>query len=189
MATRQSVTPVTIPSEHLGINPQDRVHVFIDASNLLGMLRSINMKIDFKKFLKFLRSETRLVRAGYYALMRDDMGETATRVIDMIEYAGFDVYRKWGQEFQEQQGHYRFRGSVVPEMTVAMIAACEGGIDHIVLITGDGEMLAAADAVKQREVRLTIVGREETASNDLRRICDSFVDITSLPPSIFMDAA
>lgn len=169
----------------LGVNPLDRVHVFIDATNLLGMQRVIERKIDFKLFMKFLKEQTRLVRASYFVLQREGMTDSANKVIDMIEYAGFDVFRKWGNEFQEAGGQYRFRGSIIPELTVAMIDAAEEGADHIILISGDGEMYAAVEACKRREARVTIVGVENTLSDDMRRTCDSFVELTSLEPAGF----
>jgi uncharacterized LabA/DUF88 family protein len=173
------------PSGVLGVNPLDRVQVFIDAAHLMGMLRRMNMKLDYKIFMKFLKEETRLIRAHYYVLLREDMEETAMKVIDLIEYAGFDVYRKWGREVQEGAGHYRFRGSVVPEMTVGMIDAAENDADHIILIGGDGELYAGMEAVKARGARFTVVGRQDSLSNDLRRGCDAFVDIATLPKDIF----
>lgn len=169
----------------LGVNPQDRLHVFIDATNLLGMQRTINRKIDFKLFMKYLKDNTRLVRASYYALLRDSMGEAAIRVIDMIEYAGFDVYRKWGYDVQETSGQYRFRGSIIPELTVAMVNASIEGADHIILISGDGDMYAAVQAAKDRETRVTVVGVEAALSDEVRRACDSFVELSSLESAGF----
>jgi uncharacterized LabA/DUF88 family protein len=167
----------------LGTNPQDRVHVFIDAQQLIGMQRVINKKIDLKKFMSFFKTETRLIRASYFVLMREDLSEGARNVIDMCEYAGFDVVRKWGSEFQEANGQYRFRGSVVPEMTVAIIDAAEAGAEHIVLLSGDGDMFAAVEAAKQREARVTVLGIENTVSDDLRRACDAFVEFSALEPA------
>jgi uncharacterized LabA/DUF88 family protein len=193
MATRPATlkpktTRISPKEDFLKVNKQDRVHVFIDATNLLGMLRTINKKIDFKLFIKFLQEHTRLVRASYFALMREDMDQRAENVIDMIEFAGFEVYRKWGREFQENGGHYRFKGSIIPEMTAAMVTAAYNDIDHVILISGDGELLAAAEAVKERQVRLTLIGLEHAMSEDLRRTCDSFIDLQSLQGSgIFFD--
>lgn len=182
--TLRGPTKVT-PDNLLGVNKQDRVHVFIDATNLLGMCRVIDRKVDFKLFMAYLKRETRLVRASYFAAMREGMSESAEKVIDMIEYAGFDVVRKWGTEFQEAGGQYKFRGSIIPEMTVAMIDAADNGADHIIVISGDGELYAGIDAAKQREARVTIIGVEENLSDDLRRACDSFVDLRSLEPAGF----
>lgn len=178
------VRPKTKPNL-LGVNPQDRVHVFIDATNLLGMQRTINRKIDFKKMMLYLKENTRLVRASYYALLNDNMTDVATRVIDMIEYAGFDVYRKWGYDVQESSGHYRYRGSIIPELTVAMITAAQEGAEHIILISGDGDMYAAVQAVKERETRITVIGVETALSDEVRRACDSFVELSSLEPAGF----
>jgi uncharacterized LabA/DUF88 family protein len=189
MAASRVATRMTPKEDFLGINKQDRVHVFIDATNLLGMLRTMNRKIDFKLFIKFLKDQTRLVRASYFVLMREDMDPRAESAIDMFEFAGFDVVRKWGREFQEAGGHYRFKGSIIPEMSVGMVEAVMDGIDHIVLISGDGELLAAAEAVKRNHARLTLMGLEKTMSEELRRTCDSFVELANLEHAgFFYDA-
>lgn len=178
--------PETDLSPNLGIHKSDRVHVFIDALNLMGMLRSMNRRLDYKLFIAFLKEETRLVRAHYFALLREDMPDSrATGVIDMIEYSGFDVMRKYGREVHEREGAYRFRGTIVPEMTVAMIDAAENGADHLIVISGDGEFFAGIQAAKARGVRITLLSQESSTSDDIRRECDAFIDIESLPDSLF----
>lgn len=172
------------PVNYLGVNRRDRVQVFIDAANLMGMLRMSSLKLDYKLFMSFLKDQTRLVRASYYVLMREEMTPEAERVIDLIEYSGFDVIRKWGNEFQDSAtGHFRYRGSVIGEMTVGMLEAADNGVDHLIMISGDNEMLAAVEATKQRNARVTIIGIADSVSNNLRRSCDSFVDLTSLKPA------
>ncbi len=182
-----SVNPDTKPfvSEVLGVNSQDRVHVFIDAANMMGMLRSMGKKLDYKMFLAFLKEETRLVRASYFVVLREDMDKRATGVIDMIEYAGFEVIRKWGHEVQDQGGYFRFKGTVTPEMTVALLDAADAGIDHIVVLTGDGDFYAGVEGAKQRGARVTLLSLAGSTSDDLIRSCDSFVEFDKLPEELF----
>ena len=181
-----AIKPVSPNPDYLRINPIDRVHVFIDGNNLMGMLRYLQLKLDYKRFMLFLRSQTRLVRAHYFALMREDMPKESTGVIDMIEYAGFEVVRKYGREAAvEGTGNFRFRGSVVPEMTVSMIEAALGGCDHAIIVSGDGELYSGIEAMKTKGTRVTVIGIKESMSDDLRRSCDSFIDIETLPKEIF----
>jgi uncharacterized LabA/DUF88 family protein len=181
-----SIKPVSPNPDYLHVNPVDRVHVFIDGNNLMGMLRYLDLKLDYKRFMLFLRSQTRLVRAHYFALMRDDMPAASTGVIDMIEYAGFEVVRKYGKEAPiEGTSNFRFRGSVIPEITVSLIEAALNGCEHAVIISGDGELYSAVEAAKTKGTRITLIGIKESTSDDLRRSCDSFIDIESLPKEIF----
>lgn len=180
----RSTGPIGL-GETLGIHKKDRVHVFIDALNLMGMLRSMQKKLDYKLFMAFLKTDTRLVRANYYAVLRDDAPESAHNVIDMIEYGGFNVYRKVTREVQERDGAYRFRGSIVPEMTVGLIDAAENGADHIVLVTGDGELISGIEAAKARGARVTLLSEADSTSDDIRRKCDDFFPFENLPERLF----
>lgn len=178
---------VSPTKNYLGANPQDRVHVFIDAMNMMGMFRQADKRLDFTAFLDFLREQTRLVRCSYYVLLREGIGEKAERTIDMMEYAGYDVNRKWVEEFQDRGGHYETRATIVPELTVGILDAIENGIDHVFILTGDAELHAAIMAAKQRECRVTLMATEGAVADVIKRECDAFVDIIAdLPESLFL---
>jgi uncharacterized LabA/DUF88 family protein len=176
------------PKNYLRANKLDRAHVFIDAMNMMGMLRKADRRLDFTGFLEFLQEQTRLIRCSYYVLLRDDIPESATKTISMMEYAGYDVNRKWIDEFQDPaSGHFRSKGTVVPEMTVGILDAVENGADHIFVLTGDAEMQAAINAAKLREARVTLLGIQDAVSDGLKRDCDDFIDIIEdLPAKVFL---
>lgn len=181
-------SPKATTPDYLGANPRDRVHVFIDAMNMMGMLRQANKRLDFTGFLDFLNQQTRLVRCSYYVLLREGIGESAEKTIDMMEYAGYDVNRKWVEEFQDRGGHYETRATIVPELTVGILDAIENGdIQHIMLLTGDAEMHAAVMAAKARGIRVTLLGMQGAVADVLKRECDHFVDIIAdLPETLFL---
>jgi len=174
-----------VDRDFLRVNPLDRTHVFIDGSNLMGMLRSTNRKLDYKLFLTFLREQTRLIRANYFVILRDDSDKRATGVIDMIEYAGFEVYRKWGHEVQEQTGFFKFKGTIVPEMTVAILDGVGAGAEHVIIVSGDGDFYPAIEGAKNRGARVTLISHGDSTSDDVRRACDSFIKFEDLPEELF----
>lgn len=183
----ESKTLAAKPTNYLGANKLDRTHVFIDAMNLMGMMRQVDKRLDFTKFLDFLEEQTRLIRCSYYVMLRESISTDALKTIDMMEYAGFDVNRKWIEEMQDSGGHFQSRSTVVPEMTVGIIDAVDNGADHIFILTGDSEMSAAVIAAKQRESRVTLLGIEGTVSDVLKRECDAFVDIVAdLPARLYI---
>jgi uncharacterized LabA/DUF88 family protein len=57
-----------------------------------------------------------------------------------------------------------------------------------VLFSGDGDFRAAVEAVQRLGARVTVVSTVKSqppmASDDLRRQCDSFVDLSDLGPII-----
>ncbi len=56
--------------------------------------------------------------------------------------------------------------------------------DHLVLFSGDGDFRRLVEAVQQKGVRVTVVSTVKSsppqASDDLRRQCDTFVELADL---------
>lgn len=177
----------SVKSNPLGVNPFDRVQVLVDAQNLIGMLRGMGKKMDYKLFLAFLRDNARLVRLSYFVVQKQEADKRSEGVLDMVEYAGYDVLRKTGYEIHDSNGYYRFKGSVVGEMTVGLVKAADAGIDHIILITGDGDLYAGIEEAKNRGARVTLISDNESVNDDIRRACDAFINITDLPESLFFE--
>jgi uncharacterized LabA/DUF88 family protein len=171
-------------------HPRDRLQVFIDGPNLFGTLRAVDCKIDYKMFLDLVKAETRLIRAQYFTTIRPQQdNEKFYSVLDFLSNNGYQVETKEVRDSIDLHGHMRSKGTMVGEMTAAMINAADNGTDHIVLFSGDGELTAAVVACKQRDTRVTVVSseRQRVISDDLRRECDQFIDVEDLPRDIFME--
>lgn len=169
---------------------RDRLQVFMDGQNLYGTLRTFDRKMDFKVVMDTLKAETRLVRAQYFTTIRPHQDNEKTySVLDFLAFNGYTVHRKFIRDNIEMGGHVRSKGSIIGEMTAAMIDAADNGTDHIVLFSGDGELTAAIEACKRRDCRVTLVSSERTrvVSEDLRRACDNYVDLENLPSNFFFN--
>ena len=53
-------------------------------------------------------------------------------------------------------------------------------IDHLLLSTGDADLFELVLALQRRGVRVTYLSTLEGCSDDLRRQCDSFVDLKTI---------
>lgn len=173
-------------------HPRDRLQVFMDGQNLHGTLRAIDKKIDYKAFMDTIKTETRLVRAQYFTAVRPQQdNDRFWSVLDLLTFNGYTVSTKEVRDSIDGGGNIRSKGSIIPELSIAMLEAATETTDHIVLFSGDGELSAAVEACKRRGCRVTVVSSERTRviSEDLRRVCDNFCDIESLPSNIWIPTA
>ena len=61
-------------------------------------------------------------------------------------------------------------------------------LDHIVIFSGDGDFRRLVDAVQRKGVRVTVVSTVRSnppmVADELRRQCDTFMELQDLAPSI-----
>ena len=164
--------------------PTDRIALFIDGANLYSAARGLNFDIDYKKLLEEFRKRGVLVRAYYYTALVEDQEYSPIRpLVDWLDYNGFTVVTKPAKEYTDATGRKRFRGDIDIEIAVDMMEMA-AHVDHLVLFSGDGDFRRLVEAVQQRGVRVTVVSTVKSqppmASDDLRRQCDTFVDLADL---------
>ena len=164
--------------------PTDKIALFIDGANLYSAARSLNFDMDYKKLLDEFRRRGVLIRAYYYTALVEDQEYSPVRpLVDWLDYNGFTVVTKPAREYTDPTGRRRFRGDMDIEIAVDMLAMAEHA-DHLVLFSGDGDFRRLVEAVQQKGVRVTVVSTVKSqppmASDDLRRQCDSFVDLADL---------
>ena len=168
--------------------PTERLALFIDGANLYSAAKALAADIDFKKLIDEFRKKGVLVRAYYYtAIVEGDDYSPIKPLVDWLDYNGFAVVTKPAKEYTDATGRKRWRGDMDVEIAVGMMEMA-GKADHIVLFSGDGDFRAAVEAVQRLGARVTVVSTVKSqppmASDDLRRQCDSFVDLSDLGPII-----
>ena len=76
--------------------------------------------------------------------------------------------------------------------TVAAMRLAEH-LDHVILITGDGDFRALVAAIQQRGRRVSVVSTLQTrppmVADELRRQADQFIDLADLEEQICRDPA
>ena len=164
--------------------PTDKLALFIDGANLYSAARSLNFDIDYKKLLDEFRKRGILIRAYYYTALVEDQEYSPIRpLVDWLDYNGFTLVTKAAREYTDSNGRKRFRGDMDIEIAVDMLEMAEHA-DHLVLFSGDGDFRRLVEAVQARGVRVTVVSTVKSqppmASDDLRRQCDSFVELADL---------
>jgi uncharacterized LabA/DUF88 family protein len=162
----------------------DRIALFIDGANLYSAAKGLNIDLDFKKLLEEFQKRGVLVRAYYYTAIVEDQDYSPIRpLVDWLDYNGFTVVTKPAKEYVDASGRKRHRGDMDVDLAVDMMELAEH-LDHVVLFSGDSDFRRLVEAMQRRGVRVTVVSTVKSqppmASDELRRVADSFVDLNDL---------
>lgn len=164
--------------------PEEKMAIFIDGANLYAAAKSLEFDIDYKRLLRWISGQSRLVRAFYYtALMEDQEYSPIRPLIDWLDYNGYTMVTKPAKEFTDQMGRRKVKGNMDIELAIDMMEISDH-VDHIVLFSGDGDFRRLLESVQRKGVRVTVVSTIRTqppmVADELRRQADHFVDLTEL---------
>ena len=166
--------------------PTERLALFIDGANLYSQAKALGFDIDYRKLLDEFRKRGVLIRAYYYTALAEsgDDFSPLRPLVDWLDYNGFTLVTKPAREFTDREGRKRWRGDMDMEIAVDMMEMAQASADHLVLFSGDGDFRALVEAVQRKGVRVTVVSTVKSqppmASDDLRRQCDTFVELADL---------
>ncbi len=168
--------------------PEERIAVFVDGANLYGTAKALGFDIDYRRLLALFAAKGRLLRAFYYTALLEDQEYSPLRpLVDWLDYNGFTVVTKPAKEFIDQAGPRRLKSNMDVEVAVDMLEIVDR-VDHIVLLSGDGDFRRLVESVQRRGVRVSVVSSIKTqppmVSDELRRQADNFVDLADLQHSI-----
>jgi len=162
--------------------------LFIDGSNLYAAAKNLGFDIDYGKLRFFFESGSWLVRAYYYTAIAEDQDYSPVRPLaDWLDYNGFTLVSKPAKEFVDHAGRRRIRGNMDVEIAVDALELAPH-IDHMILMSGDGDFRRLIEAMQAKGVRVTVVSTIRTsppmASDEVRRQADEFLDLLDIAPEI-----
>jgi len=172
------------PSAFKHFHPDERFAVFIDGANLYQTAKSLGYDVDYRRLLEVFASSGRLLRAYYYTALLDEQEYSPIRpLVDWLDYNGYTMVTKPLKEFNQGAGRRKFKGNMDVEMTVdAMEVASH--VEHIVLMTGDGDFRRLIDGLQRKGVKVSVVSTIKTQppmiADELRRQADFFVELADL---------
>jgi uncharacterized LabA/DUF88 family protein len=163
---------------------QSKIALFIDGANLHATARALGFEIDYKRLLKEFRDHADLLRAYYYTTVFEALEYSSLRpFIAWLDSNGYTVVTKLGKEFVDASGRRKLRGNMNVELAVNAMEYV-GKIDHMVLVSGDGDFRSLVEAIQRRGVRVTVISTISTqppmVADDLRRQADMFIDLMEL---------
>lgn len=162
----------------------ERVGLFIDGANLYASTKSLGFDIDFKRLLTLFQGKALLVRANYYTAVLEDTEFASIRpLLDWLDYNGYTLVTKPAKEFVDDSGRRRVKGNMDVELTVDVMSLA-ATLDHIVLVSGDGDFCALVAAVQNQGKRVSVVSSLVTqppmVADALRRQADQFIDLADI---------
>lgn len=168
--------------------PEERLALFVDGANLYGTAKALGFDIDYRRLLTLFAAKGRLLRAFYYTALLEDQEYSPLRpLVDWLDYNGFTVVTKPVKEFVDQAGRRRLKSNMDIDVAVDMLEIADR-VDHIVLLSGDGDFRRLVESVQRRGVRVSVVSSIKTVppmvSDELRRQADNFVELAELQQSI-----
>lgn len=172
------------PSAIAHIAPDERVAIFVDGANLYQSARALGFDIDYRRLLKSFSNSCRLIRAYYYTALLDDQEYSPIRpLVDWLDYNGFTMVTKPLKEFTQTTGRRKFKGNMDVEITVHAMEMAPY-VDHIILMSGDGDFRSLAEAVQRKGVRFSVVStikpQPPMVADELRRQADFFIELSDL---------
>lgn len=169
----------------------DRLIVMIDGANFFHACRSIGLHADFRKLHSEFASRGKLRKMCYYTVFQEtEEHDTLRPILDWLSYNGYQVMRKPGRRAEGREEANRSRTSTDVEFAVDLVRNSEL-CDHLVLLTGNREMVYPVRMAQRNGCRVTVVstlaGESPSISDELRRLADSFVDLESIRGLIARD--
>ena len=127
-------------------------------------------KVDYSKLLGELLAGRNLVRAIAYVVQKPDVDQSG--FLEALRRAGYEVRRK--ELTLRDDGSTR--GDWDVGMTIDTLTLAPK-LDTVVLVTGDGDFVPLAEALKARGCRVEVASFEQSTSNELMRSCGQFIPI------------
>jgi uncharacterized LabA/DUF88 family protein len=164
------------------------IALFIDGANLYATTKTLGFDVDYKRLLKEFQGRGNLLRAFYYTAIIEDQEYSSIRpLVDWLDYNGYTVVTKATKEFIDANGRRKVKGSMDVELAVDAMELAEH-IDHMVLISGDGDFRPLVEAIQRHGVRVTVIStissQPPMVADELRRQADVFIDLVELRPKV-----
>jgi uncharacterized LabA/DUF88 family protein len=155
-----------------------RVAIFIDGSNLFYAALQLGIEIDYTKLLCRLTGGSRLLRSFFYTGV-DPTNEKQQGFLLWMRRNGYRVITK--ELVQLPDGSKKANLDVEIAVDMMALVSC---YDTAVLVSGDGDLAYAVDAVSYRGIRVEVVSLRSMTSDSLINVADRYIDLDSIREDI-----
>lgn len=155
-----------------------RVAIFIDGSNLFYAALQLGIEIDYTKLLGALTGESRLLRSFFYTGV-DRNNDKQQGFLLWMRRNGYRVITK--DLVQLPDGSKKANLDV--EIAVDMLSLVRW-YETAVLVSGDGDLAYAVNAVSYQGVRVEVVSLRSMTSDQLINLADRYVDLETIKDQI-----
>ncbi|MEM8829842.1 MAG: NYN domain-containing protein [Cyanobacteria bacterium P01_G01_bin.19] len=151
-----------------------RVAIFIDGRSLFYAALELGIAINYTKLLHCLTAGNQLLRPYFYTGF-DPNNDKQHNFLLWMRRNGYRVIAKELVEFADGSK----KADLNIEITVDMMTLI-GSYDTAVLISGDGDLAYAVNAIAYQGVRVEVVGLGTATSDSLINVADAFVDLQAI---------
>ena len=151
-----------------------RVAIFIDGLNLFHAAQQLQIELDYTKLLHSLTAGSQLLRAFFYTGV-ERHSEKQQGFLLWMSRNGYRLVTKDIIQFPDGSK----KANVDVEIAVDMLKLV-GSYDTAVLVSGDGDLAYAVNAVSYQGVRVEVVGLRCMTSDNLINIADCYIDLETI---------
>lgn len=155
-----------------------RVAIFIDGNSLFYAAFHLGIAINYTKLLHCLTAGNKLLRPFFYTVV-DPNNDKQHSFLLWMRRNGYRVIAKKLIEFADGSK----KADLNIEITVDMMTLI-GSYDTAVLVSGDGDLAYAINAISYKGVRVEIVGLNSMTSDSLINVADAYVDLLEIKDCI-----
>jgi uncharacterized LabA/DUF88 family protein len=155
-----------------------RVAIFIDGANLFYAALQLGIEIDYAKLLCYLTKGSRLLRALFYTGI-DRTNDKQQGFLTWMRRNGYRVVTKDLIQFPD--GSKKANLDVEIAVDMLNLAPYYG---TAVLVSGDGDLAYAVNAVSYQGVRVEVVSLRTMTSESLIDVADCYIDLDSIKHQI-----
>ncbi|MGB3238530.1 MAG: NYN domain-containing protein [Geitlerinemataceae cyanobacterium] len=163
------------------LSNRGRVAIFIDGSNLFYAAIQLGIEIDYTKLLRRLTSGSRLLRAFFYTGV-DPNNEKQHNFLLWMRRNGYRVITKNLTQFPDGSK----KANLDVEIAIDMIKLV-GSYDTAVLVSGDGDLAYAVNAVSYQGARVEVVSLRSMTSDSSIDVADRYIDLDAIQDQIKKD--
>lgn len=157
---------------------QERVAIFIDGSNLFYAATHLNVEIDYTKLLNCLTKKRKLLRAYFYTAV-DSTNKKQQSFLLWMRRNGYRVVTK--ELIQHPDGSKKANLDV--EIAIDMLTLSRY-CNTLVLLSGEGELIYAVNAVSYQGVQVEVVSLGLMTSDSLLNVADCYTDLEKIKQDI-----
>ncbi|NWF59153.1 MAG: NYN domain-containing protein [Fischerella sp.] len=172
------IPDVSGESSIYNLSNRGRVVILIDGSNLFYAALQLGIEIDYSKLLSHLAKGGRLLRAFFYTGV-DRTNEKQQGFLLWMRRNGYRVVTKDVVQFPDGSKKANLEVEIAVDM-MTLASYC----DTVVLVSGDGDLAYAVNAVSYKGVRVEIVSLRSMTSDNLINVADCFIDLDSIKEEI-----
>ncbi len=176
----------------LYIEMNNRVYVFIDASNLWEAQKKKGKLFDFAKLKSYLQTQfnASVLEIFYYTAFpkehtRDHSVQRKHNFFVFLKKSlKFNVVKKPLKQIILQNGTIQEKGNMDVELTIDVVQHISN-YDTAVFFTGDSDFLALVHYVQNKNKQVYVYSSNNSISHELKSNADYYVDVLGVKEDIW----